>query len=72
MTMYIIDEFEARKMADEGEKYQLTSEVRHLEIKDPTFIPRIGETIVWFYDPTPHVKIVIYDYHDDAVWVVVG
>ena len=37
---------------------------------NPSFTPRIGEKIRWYYYPSPKVKEVIYDIDKNKVYVI--
>lgn len=69
MRMLIVDQYDARRIAD---SLHVVDSVKRITVDNPTFIPRVGETVMWFYEPSPHVQLVIYDYPNGLVWVVVG
>lgn len=41
-------------------------------IKNITVIPRTGESVTWYYEPAPSVKLVQFDYDNDLVYIHVG
>lgn len=44
---------------------------KNLEIIDPKYIPRIGERVMWNYEPTPIVENVVHDIMGDRVFVFI-
>lgn len=41
-------------------------------IKDPEFIPRIGDSISWKYAPAPRVTNVLINYDEQQITVTLG
>lgn len=70
MKMIIIDEFDAKDAFAKG--IIDGKQCKNIMVQNPTFIPRIGEIVMWFYEPAPKVKVIVYDYPNDLVWVVIG
>jgi hypothetical protein len=64
MTIWIVDRFALTK----DNKINENAKVKSYR---GSIIPRVGEKVVWYYEPTPTVKSVMYDFENKAVYVVV-
>jgi hypothetical protein len=54
--------------------FWLGSSGKHGKFKviDPEFLPRIGETVRWLYEPAPRVKQVIWDFDGEFLKDLLG
>jgi hypothetical protein len=41
-------------------------------VDNPTTVPRVGEGVCWGGGPVYIVRLVVYDYDTQTIWVAVG